>query len=55
MKDKPLILITESSVGLHSAKLLKNWTDDLIIATNGNDVFDADQKKLLEKNQIRLV
>lgn len=55
MKDKPLILITESSVGLHSAKLLKNWTDELIVATNGVEVFDTDQKKLLEKNQIRLI
>lgn len=55
MKDKPLILITESSVGLHSAKLLKNWTNDLIIATNGNDVFDADQKRALELNDIRLI
>lgn len=55
MKEKPLILITESSVGLHSAKLLKNWTDELIVATNGIEVFDAEQKKLLELNDIRLI
>lgn len=55
MKDKSLILITESIVGLHVAELLKNWTDDLIVATNGNEVFDADQKRLLEINNIRLI
>lgn len=55
MKEKPLILITESSVGLYSAKLLKNWTDELIVATNGIEVFDAEQKKLLELNDIRLI
>lgn len=55
MKDKPLILITETITGLHVAGLLKNWTDDLIVATNGKDVFDTDQKKVLEKNQIRLI
>ncbi len=55
MKDKPLILITETITGLHVSQLLKNWTNDLIVATNGNDVFDADQKKILENNQIRLI
>lgn len=45
MKDKPLILIAESAQALHVTKLLKNWTDDLIVTTNGNSVFDANQKK----------
>ncbi len=55
MKDRPLILITESVQALHVIKLLKNWTDDLIVATNGNRIFDADQKRLLETNNIRLI
>ncbi|MBM6613820.1 NAD(P)/FAD-dependent oxidoreductase [Desemzia sp. RIT804] len=55
MKDRPLVLIAESIQALHVAKLLKNWTDDLIVATNGNTVFDADQKKFLKINNIRLI
>lgn len=55
MKDRPLILIAESVQALHVIKLLKNWTDDLIVATNGNRIFDADQKRLLETNNIRLI
>lgn len=55
MKDKPLILIAESAQALHVTKLLKNWTDDLIVTTNGNSVFDANQKKALELNHIRLI
>ena len=55
MKDRPLVLIAESVQALHVIKLLKNWTDDLIVATNGNGIFDADQKRLLEANNIRLI
>ncbi|SDQ35429.1 NAD(P)/FAD-dependent oxidoreductase [Carnobacterium viridans] len=55
MKDRPLVLIAESVQALHVTKLLKNWTDDLIVATNGNTVFDDDQKRVLETNHIRLI
>lgn len=55
MKDKPLILIAESVQALHVTKLLKNWTNDLIVATNENIVFDDDQKRILETNHIRLI
>ncbi|WP_407389460.1 NAD(P)/FAD-dependent oxidoreductase [Carnobacterium jeotgali] len=55
MKDRPLILIAESVQALHVLKLLKNWTDDLIVTTNGNKIFDTDQKKMLEINNIRLI
>ena len=55
MKDRPLILIAESVQALHVIKLLKNWTDDLIVATNGNRVFDADQKRLLVANNVCLL
>lgn len=55
MKDKPLILIAESPQALHVIKLLKNWTDDLIVATNGHSVFDTEQKKVFELNHIRLI
>ena len=55
MKERPLILITESDRAFHVVKLLKNWTDDLVVATNGLDVFDAEQKTLMDKNNIRLI
>lgn len=55
MKDRSLVLIAESIQALHMTKLLKNWTDDLIVATNGKTVLDADQKKVLEINHIRLI
>ncbi|MEC6748931.1 NAD(P)/FAD-dependent oxidoreductase [Marinilactibacillus sp. XAAS-LB27] len=55
MKDQSLILIIDSKEGAHLPILLKNWTDDLIVATNGVDIFDHQQKKALELNQILLI
>ena len=55
MKDRPLVLIAESIQALHVTELLKNWTDNLIVATNGKTVFDDDQKRILETNHIRLI
>ncbi|MBZ6527246.1 NAD(P)/FAD-dependent oxidoreductase [Aerococcaceae bacterium DSM 111021] len=55
MKERPLIFITESNQAFHVVKLLKNWTDDLIVATNGLEVFDTEQKTLMKKNNIRLI
>ncbi|MBG9977166.1 NAD(P)/FAD-dependent oxidoreductase [Ruoffia tabacinasalis] len=55
MKEQPLVLIAETSQALHVVQLLTNWTDDLVVATNGLVVFDSEQKALLEGNNIRLI
>lgn len=55
MRYKPLVLISESIQALHLIKLLKNWTDDLMVATNGKSIFDAEQKKILERNNVRFI
>ncbi|TLQ48965.1 NAD(P)/FAD-dependent oxidoreductase [Ruoffia tabacinasalis] len=55
MKEQPLVLIAETSQALHVVQLLTNWTDDLVVATNGLVVFDSEQKALLERNNIRLI
>ena len=55
MKDRSLILIVESIQAIHLTKLLKNWTNDLVVATNGKLFLDKEQKELLELNNIRLI
>lgn len=55
MKDHSLVLILESIQTLHLIKLLKNWTDDLVIATNGNYFLDNEQKETLKLNNIRYI
>ncbi|MGO4928683.1 NAD(P)/FAD-dependent oxidoreductase [Fundicoccus sp. Sow4_F4] len=55
MKEHSLILIIESIQAFHLTKLLKNWTDDLVIATNGNYFLNSEQKENLALNNIRLI
>lgn len=55
MKDRSLILIVESIQAIHLTRLLKNWTNDLVVATNGKFFLNKEQKELLELNNIRLI
>ncbi|WP_342491481.1 NAD(P)/FAD-dependent oxidoreductase [Bacillus sp. FSL R5-0422] len=55
LKDKPLALIAENSRALHMAKLLSNWTKDLIVFTNGKQVFAEEEKTLLSAHSIQVI
>ncbi len=55
MKDQPLFLLIESSEVMHMIQLVNNWTDDLIILTNGHQFIDEDYKKTLEAYHINLI
>lgn len=54
MKDRSLILILESAQAFHMISLINNWTDDLVLATNGHYFLDSEQKKTLKLNNIRV-
>lgn len=55
LKDKPLALIAENPRALHMAKLLSNWTKDLIVFTNGQQVFAEEEKALLSAHFIQVI
>ncbi|MFF2753136.1 NAD(P)/FAD-dependent oxidoreductase [Psychrobacillus sp. NPDC058041] len=39
LRDKPLVIIAEKEDhSLHLAKLVYNWSEDLVVATNGNEM-----------------
>ncbi|OMP26049.1 NAD(P)/FAD-dependent oxidoreductase [Bacillus sp. I-2] len=54
LKDKALALIAENQRALHMAKLLSNWTKDLIVFTNGHVLADED-KVLLTAHSIQVI
>ncbi|WAT81451.1 NAD(P)/FAD-dependent oxidoreductase [Bacillus safensis] len=54
LKDKALALIAENQRALHMAKLLSNWTKDLIVFTNGHVLAEAD-KALLTAHSIQVI
>lgn len=56
MQDLPLVIVSEdSNVALHMAKLLYNWSQDLIVCTNGHALFTEEQKNLLASKGIRMI
>jgi len=52
LKDLPLVLISESPGAFHKAKLIFNWSRNLVVCTNGKKVFSMEQKEALLKNKI---
>jgi thioredoxin reductase len=54
MKDQSLVVIVQTEKALHLIKLLKNWSNDLTLATNGKKLFDEEQKAMLKRNGIHL-
>lgn len=54
LRDRPLVVIAEIPGAFHMAKVASNWTDDLIVCTNGKPILSADEKEVLEKNGIKV-
>ena len=51
LKDRPLIIISENEDHtLHMTKLVYNWSTDLVIATNGNELSQTIMDELSNKN-----
>ena len=51
LKDQPLIIISENEDHtLHMTKLVYNWSTDLVIATNGNELSQTIMDELSNKN-----
>lgn len=49
-RDKPLAVISETSdKTLHLVKMVKHWSNDLIVFTNGNSLDIQDKKLLLDR------
>lgn len=47
-RDQPLIVVSESPSVFHTAKLLLNWSKDLIVCTNGQASLTEEQKTKLQ-------
>jgi thioredoxin reductase len=52
LRDRPLIVLSEHPRVFHMAKLLYNWSHDLVICTNGSSVLTEEQKQVLASRKI---
>ncbi len=54
-RDQPLVVISDSMSPYHVAKVVWNWSRDLLVCTNGQALLTAEEKESLERNKIQVV
>lgn len=55
LRDRPLAVIAnDQRAAFHMAKLISNWTNDLIIFTNGNKILSLEEQELLKSYGISI-
>jgi len=47
LRDRPLIVVADHPRAFHLAKLLYQWSRDLVICTNGQSILTEEQKRIL--------
>ncbi|MDQ0495429.1 NAD(P)/FAD-dependent oxidoreductase [Paenibacillus brasilensis] len=52
LRDQPLVLVSELPAVYHTAKLLLNWSQDLVVCTNGQASLSDEQKERLQSKGI---
>ena len=52
VRDQPLALYGNGTVGFELAELLKGWSSDLVLCTDGVATLSEDESKLLSRNNI---
>ncbi|WP_252312660.1 NAD(P)/FAD-dependent oxidoreductase [Sinobaca sp. H24] len=53
-RDQPLAVISENPHAFHMAKIVSNWTDDVIVCTNGRQILSEDEKEILGRKHIHV-
>lgn len=52
LRDQPLVVVSDSPAVFHTAKLLLNWSKDLVVCTNGQSPLSVEEKKQLQSKGI---
>ncbi|MWC28235.1 NAD(P)/FAD-dependent oxidoreductase [Paenibacillus sp. MMS18-CY102] len=52
LRDQPLIVVSEHPRVFHIAKLLYQWSHDLVICTNGQSIMSDEEKEVLTSRNI---
>lgn len=54
LRDRALAVIADDKKAFHMAKLVSNWTNDLIVFTNGHQVLSLEEQELLNSKGITI-
>ena len=52
VRDEPLAVVGRGEIGVGMTALLKTWSRDLVLCTNGESELSADHRKLLAKHKV---
>lgn len=52
VRDQPLAAVGQGDVGVSMVALLRSWSSDLVLCTNGESKLSIEQKKLLQKHKV---
>lgn len=55
VKQQKTGIIANGEMAAHYAELISNWTDDLVLFTNGKSELSADQSQLIQNNNIQII
>ena len=55
LKDRPLVVISEGQRTFYMAKIIWNWSRDLLVCTNGHSLLTKEEKETLQKKEIQVV
>src|SRR5260370_39696163 len=56
LKEKPLVVIAEEGQpAFHMAKVVWNWSRDVLVCTNSHASLTQEQKETLQRNEIQVV
>ena len=50
LRDKPIALFGEVDYTFHTAEILRNWSQDLVVFTNGEELTKSHERKIEELN-----
>ncbi|WP_257352052.1 NAD(P)/FAD-dependent oxidoreductase [Pseudalkalibacillus decolorationis] len=54
LREQPLVLISENKHVSHMAKVIYQWSKDLVVCTNGNKIIPETEQQLLKRKGIRI-
>ncbi|MGP4038525.1 NAD(P)/FAD-dependent oxidoreductase [Gracilibacillus sp. D59] len=55
LRDRRLVVIAENDRAMHLTKMVSNWSSNLVVCTNGKNIFSQEEVELLTKKNIKIM
>lgn len=55
LKNRAVVVISEESRAFHVTKMIYNWSQDVVVCTNGKSILSPEQKELFTKKNITII